>query len=166
MNRDRRPPSVHRPVIELNIREELLLVNMADPPKSAGSSLWLVPPEDSSLYKAIHSLITTSIPPLYPIALPLRFTPHVTLTANTISSELQQPQQWLNGLKLPDLSSLKMAIREVQVGDIFFQKLTMSCEKTAELCSLASFCRRTGLGNEGEAKGWVEQNYRPHYSLM
>ena len=135
-------------------------------PKGTGSSLWLVPSEDSELYKAIHNLIITKIPSLYPIALSPHFTPHVTLTANTIPSDLSEPQQWLDRLKARESSKLRVLIRELDVGEIFFQKLTMNCEKTPELCDLAEHCRAAGLNNDDDAKSWIQKNYRPHCSLM
>ena len=141
---------------------------MTGRPESVGSSLWLVPPEDSELYKTIHSLILTSIPSLYPIAIPPQFVPHISLTVDTIApdSELPQPQKWLDRLKLGDLSKLKISIGEVDVGKIFFQKLTMLCERTPELLELAAHCRGVATGNVDEADGWVKQNYKPHCSLM
>ncbi|KAI7049041.1 hypothetical protein D0864_17053 [Hortaea werneckii] len=59
-----------------------------------GSSLWLVPPEHSALYQTCHQLITTHIPSLFSSSLapppppPPLFTPHVTLTADTVPSDL------------------------------------------------------------------------------
>ncbi|KAK3696550.1 hypothetical protein LTR37_017892 [Vermiconidia calcicola] len=141
---------------------------MANAPKFSGSSLWLVPPEDSQLYKAIDQLIKTTIPSLYPIAIPPQFTPHITLTADTLSagSEEEAPQQRLDDLNLSGLDNFKVTIGEVTVGSIFFQKLTMQCKRTPGLCKLAAYCRGVGLQNEQEAREWVEKEYRPHASLM
>lgn len=141
---------------------------MSRRPETTGSSLWLVPPESSDLYKALHTLIFTSIPSLFPIALPPRFTPHITLTADTISpdAELSQPQKWLDSLKLGNLSELKMSIGEVAVGEMFFQKLVLLCEKTPELLDLAAHCRGIATGNVEDAREWVRENYRPHCSLL
>ena len=133
-----------------------------------GSSLWLVPPVDSDLYKAVHCLILKLVPSVYPIAIPPRFTPHVTLTADTVPSDISNPQKWLEGLELPELDSFKVAIQKAQVGSVFFQKLTMRCEKTPELCQLAGHCRAAGLQQTDakEARDWIEGNYGPHMSLM
>lgn len=129
-----------------------------------GSSLWLVPPEDSDLYKAIYSLITQELPSFLATADCALFTPHVTLTADTISpSSTKDLRPLLDSLKL---GSLHVDIRKLDVGTIFFQKLTMQCEKTPELHRLAVQCRTISTGDGEEAKLWVKENYRPHCSLM
>ena len=145
-----------------------------------GSSLWLVPPPDSALYAALSTLITTSIPSIYPNANPFTFHPHITLTADTVaapSSTSKGPtpeeiQQWLDGLDLPSTTTinLNVQIKEPQVGTPFFRKLTLRCENTSELKALAAACRKkagsgTGFGEE-EVQCWVEVEYGPHASLM
>ncbi|GAB1737497.1 hypothetical protein NU219Hw_g1808t1 [Hortaea werneckii] len=147
---------------------------------AGGSSLWLVPPEDSALYRTCHRLITSQIPSLFssspasPPPPPL-FTPHVTLTADTVPSDLVPEQQrqgqresppsssssttsppgdptpsaqkWLDGLVLrpPLTREMKVAIQKVQVEGLFFRKLTLQCEKGPPLCELAGTCRAQGL---------------------
>ncbi|KAK5690297.1 hypothetical protein LTR17_025989 [Elasticomyces elasticus] len=119
-----------------------------------GSSLWLVPPEDSDLYKAIDNLVIQRLPSIYTNASPKRFSPHVTLTSDTIS-DYADPQEWLDSISLPRddaLASLVVTIKDVQVGKPFFKKLTMACSKTVELCDLAVHCRLAGVeGVEQEA---------------
>ncbi|KAI6997745.1 hypothetical protein KC363_g1667 [Hortaea werneckii] len=161
-----------------------------------GSSLWLVPPEDSALYRTCHQLITTHIPSLFPLALsrPPLFTPHVTLTSDTVpphifpeqeqqrSSSSQTPpsptdsaissaQRWLDSLDLPPprmiQEGLKVKIQKVQVEGHFFRKLTLRCEKSPQLCELAATCRAR-RGGEGLVGGG-EQNeawewVREHYA--
>ncbi|KAK5734873.1 hypothetical protein LTR17_008645 [Elasticomyces elasticus] len=112
-----------------------------------GSSLWLVPPEDSDLYKTIDNLVNQRIPSIYTNASPKCFSPHVTLTSDTIS-DYDDPQEWLDSISLPrdDTSaSLVVTIKDVQVGTPFFRKLTMTCSKTVELCDLALHCRMAGV---------------------
>ncbi|KAK3615575.1 hypothetical protein LTR56_026507 [Elasticomyces elasticus] len=112
-----------------------------------GSSLWLVPPEDSDLYKAIDNLVNQRLPSIYTNASPKRFLPHVTLTSDTISN-YADPQEWLDSISLPRddaLASLVVTIKDVQVGKPFFRKLTMACSKTFELCDLALHCRIAGV---------------------
>lgn len=118
-----------------------------------------MPPEDSELYKAIHFPILPSIPSLFPIAIPPCFTPHVSLTVDTIfpDAELSQPQKWLDRLKLGDPSKLKVTIREIDIGESFFQKLVMLCERTPELLELAAHCRGVAIGDVEEAQTWVQQ---------
>ena len=131
-----------------------------------GSSLWLVPPPDSALHKTISTLITSTIPSLYPIALPPRFSPHLTLTADTVKSSSDDPQKWLDGLDLP-VEKLEIRVKEPQVGQIFFRKLTLRCEKDDALKGLAAACRRAGTGaGAEEVRRWVEEVYAPHVSLM
>ncbi|KAK3615621.1 hypothetical protein LTR56_026479 [Elasticomyces elasticus] len=135
-----------------------------------GSSLWLVPPEDSELYKAIDNLVNQRLPSIYTNASPKRFSPHVTLTSDTIS-DYADPQEWLDSISLPRedaLASLVVTIKDVQVGKPFFRKLTMACTKTVELCGLAGHCRVAGVeGVEQEAADkWVDESYSPHCSLM
>lgn len=134
-----------------------------------GSSLWLVPPEDSELYQAVHDLILNKIPAIFPFSHPLRFTPHVTLTADTVLSDLGDSQQWLHGVELPlSGEDVKVAIGEIEVGSMFFRKLFMQCEKTRGLCELAMRAREAVIGESEmqSAKEWVKEEYRPHMSLM
>ena len=135
-----------------------------------GSSLWLVPPEDSELYKTVHDLIINQFPSVYPIAIPPHFAPHITLTSgiNERDAESSDPQKWLDGITFPDLKDLKVAIQDVEVGSVFFKKVTMKCEKTADLSELAATCRAAGVEGLGKhaADRWVEESYLPHCSLM
>ena len=152
-----------------------------------GSSLWLVPPEDSTLYQTLQALIQTGVPALYPIALPVHFTPHVTLTADTLQSPWPSSpyaaQAWLDNLPLSDeqVQNSHITLHEVAVGEIFFRKLAINCETTPALVNLAARCRARALlrergggeasldDNEEEektARDWVEKNYAPHCSLM
>ncbi|GAB1734366.1 hypothetical protein NU195Hw_Modified_598t1 [Hortaea werneckii] len=155
-----------------------------------GSSLWLVPPEDSALYKSCHQLITTHIPSLFSSSLatpPPLFTPHVTLTADTVPPDLFpdstdpaiSAQKWLDSIDLPAPSTtqegLKVVIQKVQIEGHFFRKLTLRCEKSSQLCELAERCRAHHRGKEGLVGGeqkreevgkWVRESYAPHLSLM
>ncbi|RMY39011.1 hypothetical protein D0865_12943 [Hortaea werneckii] len=154
-----------------------------------GSSLWLVPPDDSALYRTCHRLITHQIPSLFfpgAVPPPPLFTPHVTLTADTVPSDLllepkeqgrkqgqerrQSPsstspthpaksaQTWLDGLVLPPPTrELRVAIQKVQVEGHFFRKLTMQCEKSSQLCELAGTCR-AARGVEGLLDGGEQED--------
>ena len=137
-----------------------------------GSSLWLVPPEDSELYKAIHELTVNNIPSIFPNENPPGFFPHITLTSNALTDPATEPsdkQDWLDGIPMRgSIKALKVAIQEVEVGKIFFKKVTMRCDKTHELCQLAAACRAAGVeGVDAEgAEKWVGEQYLPHCSLM
>ncbi|KAF2722552.1 2, 3 cyclic phosphodiesterase [Polychaeton citri CBS 116435] len=133
-----------------------------------GSSLWLVPSQDSALYEAIQELITNHIPALFPNTSPPDFFPHITLTSDALLEDGTDPQEWLDGLSLPSQSKLEIWIREVEVGSIFFKKVTMRCDKSPELKALAAACRQAavkGVGSEA-AREWAEEKYMPHCSLM
>ena len=137
-----------------------------------GYSLWLVPLEDSDLYKTIHDLTLNRIPSIFPDGNPARFVPHITLTSNVLpgpADQTSQTQDWLDRMTIPDSGSgLKVAIHEVEVDVKFFKKITMRCDKTHELCELAAFCRAAGVEGEDVDQGrlWVEKEYLPHCSLM
>ncbi|KAK3096378.1 hypothetical protein LTR53_019302, partial [Teratosphaeriaceae sp. CCFEE 6253] len=111
-----------------------------------GFALWLVPPEDSPLYKVLHAMILTHIPSIYPHASPARFTPHITLTSDcTLPDDIDQ-QAWLDSIALPDnLADLRIHIKGMQREAAYFRKLTLMCEKTATLCELAVRCRAAGV---------------------
>jgi len=134
-----------------------------------GSSLWLVPPQDSPLNSSLTTLIHSQIPSTYPQTITTPFSPHVTLTADTIPpTQDSEAQQWLDDIALPSsVAALKVAIKEAQTSEAFFRKLTLRCNKSPELCALASACRRAGTGEgEGDVRVWVVGSYAPHLSLM
>ncbi|TKA80307.1 hypothetical protein B0A55_02213 [Friedmanniomyces simplex] len=141
-----------------------------------GSSLWLVPPPDSDLHKALQDLITTHLPSIYPSSSssssppPPNFPPHITLTSSTTTPPTD-PQAWLDSIPLsPEevLAALTVSIRDPLVGTPFFRKLTLACGKTRELCDLAVRCRVAGVEGveEAEARKWMIASFGPHCSLM
>ena len=136
--------------------------------KMPGLSLWLVPPEASDLYETVYSLIVEEVPAIYPNATPPHFTPHVTLTADTVSDQ-DHPQFWLDSITLPEsVQGLNVSIEQLDAGKIFFQSLIMKCEKSAGLCELALHCRVAGAEdtNARAAEMWVQEGFVPHCSLM
>ena len=137
-------------------------------PTMPGSSLWLVPPEDSELYKTIHNLILREVPALFSDVSPPQFTPHITLTADTVSDQ-EDPQAWLDGITLPySVKDLQINIEQLHAGSIFFQSLIVLCEESISLCELAVHCRAAGVQDTDlqVAKRWAQQSYVPHCSLM
>ena len=130
--------------------------------KMPGSSLWLIPPSPSSLETTVQTLITDTIPSLFPATNPPDFIPHITLTSHIPSdTTTSNSQQWLDSLDLPELD--KVTIRQSRVGEIFFQKLTLACLKTPELTTLATECRKQAVGGKVVA---YAHGYYPHMSLM
>lgn len=127
-----------------------------------GSSLWLIPPSHSSLNQTLQSLISTSIPSLFPASQPPEFIPHITLTSHIPATNTSSdPQTWLDNLTLPKLSEVR--IEEPKVGEIFFQKLTLACAKSRGLTALAKACREQAVGDDADT---FAGNYYPHASLM
>jgi len=140
-----------------------------------GSSLWLIPPKDSPLYHAIDHLINKDIPSHFPQTPtpPPHFYPHITLTSDISPPPTASPQQWLDTLPLPPTNNhtddyiLRITILELEIGDIFFKKVTLRCEKTPALAELAASCRAAAVGVEHDkAKAWAQDKYAPHLSLM
>lgn len=138
-----------------------------------GSSLWLLPPQDSKLNAALQHLIASAIPSIFPRAAAPHFIPHVTLTADTdLSADAaRDPQAWLERLQLPvEAEHARLVLRGPRVGEQYFQKLTLACDKTSPLKDLAAACRVSASPNGGDARAaardWVEGTYNPHLSLM
>lgn len=127
-----------------------------------GSSLWLLPPATSTLTKTLQTLISSSIPSLFPTTSPPPpdFIPHITLTSH-ITPTPSDPQAWLDKLSLPDLEAV--VILHPVVGEIYFQKLTLACAKSKGLTALAKACREQAVGDDADA---FAEGYYPHLSLM
>jgi 2',3'-cyclic-nucleotide 3'-phosphodiesterase len=133
-----------------------------------GSSLWLLPPSSHALQPVFTSLIrkTSSI-----FNSPHLFIPHITLTSSISPSTYEpDPQKWLDGLILPSLefeSSIHTEFKGLESEDIFFKKLYVQIEKPG-LEELAHVTRMTVAGYEdpGVARKWVEEEYKPHLSLL
>ncbi|KAK4993860.1 hypothetical protein LTR50_000073 [Elasticomyces elasticus] len=111
-----------------------------------GWSLWLVPPESSSLHTALTTLITTTLPSLFPDTDHPAFHPHITLTADIPPSTFAEadPQVWLDGLALPEGggSGIDVVVGGVEVGESFVKKLTLKVEEgNGGLVELAVWCR-------------------------
>ncbi|KAK4986011.1 hypothetical protein LTR66_008006 [Elasticomyces elasticus] len=110
-----------------------------------GWSLWLVPPEHSSLHAALTTLITTTLPSLFPNTDHPAFHPHVTLTADVPPSTFAEadPQAWLDGLALPEEggAGIDVVVGGVEVGESFVKKLTLKVEEDGGLVELAVWCR-------------------------
>jgi len=133
-----------------------------------GSSLWLLPPSSHTLQPVFTSLIrkTSSI-----FNSPHLFIPHITLTSS-ISPSTYEPdaQKWLNSLVLPSLESeplVHVGFKGLESENIFFKKLYVQVEKPG-LEELARVTRMTVAGYEDPevARKWVEEEYKPHLSLL
>jgi 2',3'-cyclic-nucleotide 3'-phosphodiesterase len=133
-----------------------------------GSSLWLLPPSSHALQPVFTSLIrkTSSI-----FNSPHLFIPHITLTSSVSPSTYEpDPQRWLDNLALPSLESepsVHVGFKGLESKDIFVKKLYVQVEKPG-LEKLARVTRMTVAGYEDPevAKKWVEEEYKPHLSLL
>ncbi|KAF2084479.1 2',3'-cyclic-nucleotide 3'-phosphodiesterase, partial [Saccharata proteae CBS 121410] len=142
-----------------------------------GCSLWLVPPKSSTLYSVLSDIITTTLPEQFPNDSIPTFVPHVTLTSNinpslftdSIDEEEQQKgaEAWLKKLDLPTAKQVEVTFQGLDVGQVFFKKLTLRVNKSG-LAKLALVSRKDGVegGNEEPARDWLESSYGPHCSLM
>ncbi|GME23132.1 2 cyclic-nucleotide 3-phosphodiesterase [Neofusicoccum parvum] len=149
--------------------------------RTAGFSLWLVPPDSSPVYRALSALIADTLPAQFPAASPPSFVPHVTLTSDvpsatftTSSDEAQQKRDaraWLDSLGplLPANHDVRVRFEALDVGERFVQKLTLRVRKEGGLAQLARVSRLQGVlgGADADvAESWLEQSYRPHCSLV
>ncbi|KAK5095955.1 DNA replication initiation factor cdc45 [Lithohypha guttulata] len=144
--------------------------------KMPQSSLWVIPPRDDHPFnKSLLSLIQETIPSDFP-RVPksnFKFLPHVTVTSEISPSTYgSDAQSWLDNLSLPtefqkEKVEPTIELEEIEVGDVFFRKLTLRAKKDENLVKLASVCRSQGLGvSDEEGKKWAESEYAPHLSLM
>ena len=62
-----------------------------------------------------------------------------------------------------------MKFEALDVGDVFFKKMTIRVRKDSEgLVDLAVECRAKGVedGDVGKAREWARGSYEPHCSLL
>ena len=138
-----------------------------------GSSMWLVPPQPSKFNNAAQTLISSSIPQLFPSLKTYNFVPHVTLTSSIDASSTYQdePQKWLDALDLsaqPVKGNISVSLVAIEPGEPFFKKLTWKASKQDELVKLATACRSYGVekGEMHRARDWARTEYLPHLSMM
>lgn len=127
-----------------------------------GLSLWLVPPKGSHCYDVLTKAITDIVPgEMRASGSAPQFEPHLTLASRiprqSISSD---PQEWLDGLDLPAISTVEVRWHELAVGDAYFKRLFVRCKRSDSLLKLASSCRAFSSANIDEAQ------YDPHVSLL
>jgi 2',3'-cyclic-nucleotide 3'-phosphodiesterase len=100
---------------------------------------------------------------------PHLFIPHITLTSNIDPSSYgSDPQKWINDLEFPASEAVVVKFQKnLQSEDIFVKKLYVQVEKPG-LEKVARIARTTvsGYGDLQTARTWVEQEYRPHLSLL
>ena len=127
-----------------------------------GLSLWLVPPEDSHVYNALNKAITEIVPHEAGASDSApRFEPHLTLASRIPRQSItSDPQQWLEEIDLPTISEVEVRWHELAVGDAYFKKLFIRCQRSSSLLQLASSCRVFSSAESGEAQ------YDPHVSLL
>ena len=126
-----------------------------------GLSLWLIPPEDGDIYKVLNNAITHLVPRTLKVSDAPRFEPHVTLTSRIPSHSVgSDPQRWLDEMDLPSVAEVEVKFQELALGDAFFKKLFIRCERSESLLRLAASCRVFSSSKTGEAE------YDAHVSLL
>ncbi|KAI9655282.1 MAG: hypothetical protein M1821_005429 [Bathelium mastoideum] len=135
----------------------------------ARSSLWLVPPADAPIAKQLSELIAVAIPAHFAHLTPPQFAPHITLTSEIDPQSYgNEPQEWLNQqISVSPASQPPVIFETLDTEQPFFRKLTIRVEKHPLLTELARACRAVGVAkDQSVAQKWVEDEYRPHCSLM
>jgi 2',3'-cyclic-nucleotide 3'-phosphodiesterase len=131
-------------------------------PSDPGLSLWLVPPPNSSIHQNLTKAITHTVPQALNSSNPVPlFEPHLTLTSRIPRQTItDDPQKWLDEIKLPPIPEAVVSFKEVAVGDAYFKKLFIRCKRDEALLRLARACR------VHSSKGDGEEEYDPHVSLV
>lgn len=126
-----------------------------------GLSLWLIPPENNDIYKALKNAIDHQVPDALGLSNTPRFEPHVTLTSRIPKESVgTDPQKWLDEMNLPSISGVEVEFQELANGDAFFKKLFIRCGRSESLLRLASTCRVFSSAKIDEAQ------YDPHVSIL
>lgn len=127
-----------------------------------GLSLWLVPPNNTELHDALTDAIARGVPTAIGDSKPSpRFEPHLTLTSHIPKLPPgHDPQEWLDGIKLPEITEVAVDFQELTIGNAFFKRLFIRCARTESLLQLASACRALSIPS-GE-----QVDYDPHVSLL
>lgn len=137
-----------------------------------GASLWIIPPT-SSFNDFLQTLITDTIPSLFPEATTHSFIPHITITSNvdqSIYDDQKDPQAWLDSLHLEhhEAQDIKILLADLEPGHPFFKKLTLNVVEDDPLLRLVAACRMEAVVGYDiiNATWWAEGEYLPHLSLM
>jgi len=127
-----------------------------------GFSLWLIPPEDSHAYDVLTRAINDIVPyEMRASGSAPKFEPHITLASRIPRQSItSDPQEWLDGIDLSDISSVEVWWHELAIGDAFHKRLFVRCKRSDSLLQLASNCRAFSSANIDEAQ------YDPHVSLL
>ncbi|KAF2189613.1 2',3'-cyclic-nucleotide 3'-phosphodiesteras-like protein [Zopfia rhizophila CBS 207.26] len=130
-----------------------------------GSSLWLLPPKSHPLNSLLSSLIERTAKHFNS---PHLFIPHVTLTSEISPSIYSaDPQSWLDQIKFPAGSEVKVKLGKLNSEDVFVRKLYSTIEKSG-VREIGKVARTVVKGYEDDIKAqqWVEEKYGPHLSLL
>ncbi|KAK9473773.1 2',3'-cyclic-nucleotide 3'-phosphodiesterase [Dipodascopsis tothii] len=137
-----------------------------------GLSLWLSPPPESSLYRALQDLITDLAGSVPAKDAPV-FYPHITITSNIpIECDADEVVAFAASHWAADALA---TVTIMDFGPAFFKKLFLRIRKTPALTQLARECREKyvyGLATaeEGDpadqAAVWAQDEFDPHLSLL
>ena len=129
-----------------------------------GSSLWLLPPASHPLTSKFTSLIASTSAHF---SSPHLFLPHITLTIDIPPTSHSDPQAFLNSFEFPNAQDVIVKLEHLQSEPVFFKKLYINVAKLG-IKELARVARSAvdGFEEEGKAREWVEEDYKPHLSLL
>lgn len=139
------------------------------------SSLWLITPkEDHAFNKSLIELISSTVPANFPRAPKYNFIPHVTITSDIDPAKTygksSSPQEWLDSLNIPDFKAehneVPIELQKIEIGEPFFQKVTLRAKKDANLLKFAGKLREQAVPTTSDAATWAEKEYLPHLSLF
>ena len=128
-----------------------------------------MPPKGSQIDLLLSRLIIGIVPQRFPeLTSPVDFSPHLTLTSDIPKEVVEtEPQTWLDSLPLNLTKPPMVKFQSLDVGDIFFKKLTLSA-LLEPLHDVATQMR--AAANEGgdalAAERWARDVYAPHVSLL
>ncbi|KAK0615631.1 2',3'-cyclic-nucleotide 3'-phosphodiesterase [Bombardia bombarda] len=149
-----------------------------------GSSLWLLPPPSHPLHQILSTLISSTLPALFPAEAsadspsisPHFFAPHMTLTSE-IDPALygDDPQAWLDSIPWASLrDQVHVRFEGIQSQDVLVRRcfIRVSLGGVRKVVGLARAWGVYGgedVGEGSRTETWLERwkvEYGPHVSLM
>ena len=128
-----------------------------------------MPPKGSQIDLVLSRLIQKTVPQHFPeLKSPVDFSPHLTLTSDIPKEVVEnEPQTWLDSLPLNLAKSPIVKFQSLDVGEIFFKKLTLSAliEPLHDVATQIRAAANEG-GDARAAERWARDVYAPHVSLL
>lgn len=153
-------------------------------------ALWLQPRPNTPIYEALYQTIG-GLRPLF--ADGRKFEPHVTIVSGITAKTQSDVDNILDraSAAAKSVSGLDVVVCGLTFGSMFFRKVVLEVQARPEIVSLAAICREQfvvmprliGQSNNyhalsdseqssiqtdasNEAVSWVENDYKPHISLV